>query len=302
MTEPLPDRRRLAGVLPGPAGTLGLLSLVLALVAVVALASRGGRAGGGATDPRGPSTVFWDYLFTMSILAAVIGGIVSLWLLKQQLGMNADKDPKGRHKLVFVFLVSLVLGVVIAAQFARGDRNVFRERSEGSGGESARERAKRDPDAHTPSFLWGPAIALGALGVVAAAYLRAQNRVRRRDLDEASDEALAEELAALLDDTLDDLRAEPDPRRAVIAAYARMERALSAYGLPRHPFEAPLEFLERASPELGERHPAGLRLVFELSHLFERAKFSQHAVDEEMKADAISSLEGLRDELRRGLG
>jgi Domain of unknown function (DUF4129) len=288
-------------MLPGPAGMLGLLSLVLALVAVVALASGGGRAGGGATEPRGPSAIFWDYLFTMSVLAAVVGAIVSIWLMRQQLGTKATMDRKGRHMLVFVFLASLVLGVVIAAQFARGDRNAVRERVSGSGNQNAQDRfGRRDPEAHTPSFLWGPAIALGALGVVAAAYLRAQRRVRRRDVDESSDEALADELAALLDDTLDDLRAEPDPRRAVIAAYARMERALSAYGLPRHPFEAPLEFLERASSELGERHPAGLRLVFELTHLFERAKFSHHAVDEEMKTDAIASLEGLRDELRGG--
>ena len=37
--------------------------------------------------------------------------------------------------------------------------------------------------------------------------------------------------ADVLDETLDDLRAETDPRRAVIAAYARMERALAAFGL-----------------------------------------------------------------------
>jgi hypothetical protein len=79
-----------------------------------------------------------------------------------------------------------------------------------------------------------------------------------------------------------------------------MERALAAYGLPRHPFEAPLEFLERASPELAATHPGGRRLVFELTHLFERAKFSQHAVDEEMKRDAIATLEALRDDLRGG--
>ena len=296
------DRRRLAAVLPGPAAKLGLLSLVLGLVAIVALASRGGRADGGTTETRGPSTLFWDYLFTMSILVAVMGMAVSLWLLKQRLDPDIRAERKGNHLLLFAFLASLVLGVVIASQVVRGDSNRAREVAErlrGSG--EQRPAQQRDPDAHTPSFLWGPAIALGAVGVVAAAYLRAQRRVRRRDATEASDETLAEELAALLEDTLDDLRAEPDPRRAVIAAYARMERALSAYGLPRHPFEAPLEFLERASPELGERHPAGLRLVFELSHLFERAKFSQHAVDEEMKADAIASLEGLRDELRRGL-
>src|SRR5688572_13370011 len=157
MTEPLPDRRRLAGVLPGPAGMLGLLSLVLGLVAVVALASGGGRAGGGTTEPRGPSTLFWDYLFTMSVLAAVVGGIVSIWLMKQQIGAKAEMDRKGRHMLVFVFLASLVLGVVIAVQFARADRNALRERGGGSGSGAAQDRfGKRDREAGPPSFLWGP--------------------------------------------------------------------------------------------------------------------------------------------------
>ena len=50
-------------------------------------------------------------------------------------------------------------------------------------------------------------------------------------------------LADVLEETIDDLRAEADPRRAVIAAYARMERALAAAGLPRSPAEAPDEYL-----------------------------------------------------------
>ena len=57
-------------------------------------------------------------------------------------------------------------------------------------------------------------------------------------------------LADVLDETLDDLRAETDPRRAVIAAYARMERALAAYGLPRRPSEAPDEYLQRIFADL----------------------------------------------------
>ena len=88
-----------------------------------------------------------------------------------------------------------------------------------------------------------------------------------------------------------------DPRAAVIAAYARMERALGAYGVPRRRAEAPLEYLDRVARELpGQR--SARRLVFELTHLFERAKFSPHAVDAEMKEDAIASLASLRDELR----
>ena len=104
---------------------------------------------------------------------------------------------------------------------------------------------------------------------------------------------LAEAVAEAVDESLDDLRAEPDPRRAVIAAYARLERVLAAHGLPRKPAEAPLEYL-------GRMLAGALRLrqaAAPLTDLFERAKFSQHAVGPEMKEQAIDALETVRDDL-----
>ena len=68
-------------------------------------------------------------------------------------------------------------------------------------------------------------------------------------------DSLLPALADVLDETLDDLRAEADPRRAVIAAYARMERALAAYGLPRSPAEAPDEYLQRILADLDGEPP-----------------------------------------------
>jgi hypothetical protein len=43
--------------------------------------------------------------------------------------------------------------------------------------------------------------------------------------------------------------------------------------------------------------PAARDLAFELTHLFERAKFSPHEIDVRMKDDAIETLTALRDEL-----
>ena len=65
---------------------------------------------------------------------------------------------------------------------------------------------------------------------------------RRRKLarGELRHDAFSEAVSAAVDESLDDLRAEPDPRRAVIAAYARLERVLAAHGLPRFAAEAPL--------------------------------------------------------------
>ena len=98
----------------------------------------------------------------------------------------------------------------------------------------------------------------------------------------------------MLDETLDDLRAEADPRRAVIAAYARMERALGAYGLPRNPSEAPDEYLQRIFGDLEVSRLSTSRLTA----LFSWAKFSGHDVAPEMKQEAIEALEAVREELR----
>jgi Domain of unknown function (DUF4129) len=68
---------------------------------------------------------------------------------------------------------------------------------------------------------------------------------------------------------------------------------LAAHGLPRSPSEAPLEYLRRMLTELSVSPAAAKRLT----DLFERAKFSQHAVGPEMKEQAIEALETVRDDL-----
>ena len=104
----------------------------------------------------------------------------------------------------------------------------------------------------------------------------------------------AEALAAALDESLDDLRTDPDLRRAIIAAYARMETALAAAGIPRHPAEAPLEYVERALLSLDTSAEA----VRRLTELFEWARFSHHEPEPSMRDDAVDALIAVRDELR----
>ena len=93
---------------------------------------------------------------------------------------------------------------------------------------------------------------------------------------------------------LDALRRDPDPRRAIIAAYAAMERSLSHAGLGRKPWEAPIEYLRRVlAGALGA--PSDVQTM---THLFEVAKFSQHPVDESMRTSAIGALERIRTATR----
>jgi hypothetical protein len=103
----------------------------------------------------------------------------------------------------------------------------------------------------------------------------------------------ARQLQALIEESLEDLERDPDPRRAVIRAYTAMERALARRGLGRRPFEAPLEYLTRALVALRVSRPAGERLT----GLFQRARFSEHTIEPQMKQEAITALARVRDEL-----
>jgi hypothetical protein len=102
------------------------------------------------------------------------------------------------------------------------------------------------------------------------------------------------ELSVALSEAIDDLRNEPDPRRAVIAAYARMERVLARHGLARDPAEAPFEYLARILSRLDVRAGA----TQELTELYERAKFSPHPIDDLMKERAINALVSIREDLQ----
>src|SRR5262249_57525093 len=105
---------------------------------------------------------------------------------------------------------------------------------------------------------------------------------------------LDEEFEELVEDTLADLYAETNPRRAIIACYERVERLFGSYGLPRDPAQAPLEYLDRVLPELRASGSALRRLTA----LFEWAKFSAHDVNPGMRDRAIQALVEVRDELR----
>lgn len=89
------------------------------------------------------------------------------------------------------------------------------------------------------------------------------------------------------------LEGDADPRRAVLAAYAAMQRTLAAHGLARSPSEAPREFLRRvlAANRAAERD-AGT-----LTGLFEEARFSSHPISERARDRALSALKSL--ELKR---
>lgn len=278
----------------GPGGrSLVVGAAVVALVAVVALSSTGSVPSGGIRERR-PSEGLVDALFSLFLVGIVVSAVLVAVLLSFFGRYSADGPvPKRRGPLrsVVTFVVAMGLLALLVRAVTGSEGNRLRPLLPGANGDGT--GPVTEPGAgYEPEFAVWPVLAVAALAFLAAAswWLQARGRRAGREAVQAvPEEALADVLAA----TLDDLRAEQDPRRAVIAAYARMERALAASGLPRSPAEAPQEYLDRVLLEVAVSRRAAARLT----SLFAWARFSGHDVRPEMKEEAIATLEQVQVEL-----
>ena len=273
-----------------------IAALVVPALVLVATAARsyqpfGGEGGG----RRAPSATFLDGAFTVISVLGGAAALIGVWAWFFALRTRPQgRDNRPPFASLVVFLV-IGLTAVVAAQ------DILR--NEGSSGRSGaadlafpEQVAPEQPrpqlaEGRDPEFVWPLAIGLAVL--IAAAIVAAIVIERRRDRRGRRRPEQLEELGRALDEAIDDLRRDPDPRRAVIAAYARMEQALTLYGFPRRPSEAPYEYLHRVARDLEAEQP-----VAALTELFEVAKFSEHSVDETMRGRAIDALTAVRQEVR----
>jgi Domain of unknown function (DUF4129) len=139
--------------------------------------------------------------------------------------------------------------------------------------------------------VWAVGVVLvAAVGWAAALWARPRGRVALPEQRRAPEEPVLKEALRL---SLEDLRREPDPRRAIVAAYARMLTVLGRLGIARRAAEAPLEYLRRVLGVL-EGDPEPTR---RLTDLFERAEFGRESVTEAMRGEAIDALEAVRARL-----
>lgn len=194
--------------------------------------------------------------------------------------------------LVVILIITAQVAVLLAylADLQRSGRSPFDALRPGG------RSADGDPPLGAEGGLETLTIALLITAIIAVVVVGVAIAWRRQN---APPDAAAVEgrqaTAEAVEVGLDALRSEPDPRRAVIAAYAAMGRSLSRSGLPREESEAPLEYLRRIFTGF-----AGVaREVTTLTHLFQLAKFSQHIVDDEMRGTAIGALERLRRRTER---
>jgi hypothetical protein len=274
----------------GPGRAIAAAALVLAgLLVVVALASRGQLGTDAAPGPARPAlpSGAYEYVYAALLVFGVLAIPFLFFLYVHEVPYSKARRRRARlapFALVALAGVALLVATRWGAELRTAlDQLQFWQAGEDPGAPGADVRP-RAPE-WVPMVVVSSAVGAGAVGYLAWRRLR---RGRLRPL------SLAGRLSGVLDDTLDDVREERDPRRAIILAYARMERALERSGVARHEAEAPLEYVARVLLEL-DVTAAPVRA---LADLFEQARFSHHPADETMKQRAIGALETIRAELR----
>jgi hypothetical protein len=111
--------------------------------------------------------------------------------------------------------------------------------------------------------------------------------------------ARAEEVAAALESGLAELSdADADPRRAIIACWVRLEETASAAGTPRHPSDAPADYVLR----LLAAHQMSRPVLARFAAVYRQARYSSGPVDAGMRSTAVSALRQLRSELTVSAG
>ena len=288
---------------PFPQGhgrSLRVASVVLALLvllAVVAFASRTGFGHASNTTPT-PGYVNWATSVVLVLFLAMTP--VAIWAYMRQ---TRERLERGKHRsfqmrvirgLAFVLILGLIWPIRIylghRLHLGQGLHDLFfgTHRTTGGG------KHARGADSYSPTFQWP--VLWGSLGLLAAGVMAWFWWRKTHPAPPLAERAstMEADVAESISDAIDDLESEPDARKAVIAAYARMEGVFGRHGLRRQMSETATEYLQRILLGLTTRVEA----VGRLTGLFEQAKFSDHPIDGHMKQDAIDSLRLIRDDLR----
>jgi hypothetical protein len=287
---------------------LRLLALGLAvtlLIALVALASRSSEMGGEGRANAGPVIAILHMVEIIAIAVELLALLLLVVILRLARGQSEEEDddhyqePRRLHwavKLLIVALPLLQIAAVIFALYRFAGQPPEIAPTEFAPLRPAPGGFIEQVSANLGLAWWEIALAVALAAAAFIAIIRAfrEPPPAPRTAPESSREAHA--LASAVAAGLRDARLEPDPRRAVIAAYATMEQMLAAQGFPRRAVEAPLEYMARLFGQM-ELEFSG-EAMRTLTDLFELARFSDHDISPVTKERAISALQVIENELQ----
>jgi Domain of unknown function (DUF4129) len=283
------------------ATVLATAGLVVAVV-VVAIAARVPLSRSTPVDAsaaQAPTTA----LFVLLIGAGVVmlGALAAVaWSGRRRKDDPPEHEPTPIEvpwiwKLLGILLPCLVGAALVTAAIlgARSVRTTPRSGGVAVGPIPLRARSTAGTAAGFTVPAWLPWTVLAIIGVgVAAGVFGLWVRRGRARVEESKHAATS----AALEAAVGALVSDRDPRRAVIAAYAAMQRTLDEHGVARSPAEAPREYLRRVL--IANR--ATEREATTLTDLFEEARYSAHPIPERVRDVALAALRSLQSRLHTG--
>jgi hypothetical protein len=240
---------------------------------------------------------------TILTLFGLAAAVLLAHLMRRAWSRRAPDEAEPEGRLLanpvspWVRVVRQVLGllyfVLLAYLLSRGGISIDAIMALGAGagaigpGAGADAAAASAPPLVTWSFgILALAAALGALALAVWVSL-GSGLIRRED---GGGPAMPAAIESAVEDSVEDLRGEPDARRAIIRCYARFERAAADSGVPRTPWSTPMEFMREALRRL----PVSRTAVPTLTGLFELARFSHHPLGPSERDRALEALEEIK--------
>ena len=302
--------RRVAGRPTALAIGLAVAAFIVVLAVIGASADHGA---GAAQLRRGPASIVFSVLITITGLAGVGSLMLLFWGLVTRNRRRTDSSTRRRHSPILLagglLAMFACLTALLVVALHRRHFQPFSAPGAGAGvhlGQSASSLPFNQAASFTTSgIVVGIVLCLVLLRLARSmGWRRALRRFvtvppeRDRQGPQAGPEPTGVEPfgAYLAGVSVPDPMAEPDPRRAVIACYLQLLEVAARHGPERRMSETPAEYLRRVLTRTeGATVPAT-----SLTGMFEKARYSAQPVDESMRSGAVRALAALKTVILTG--
>jgi len=272
----------------------GAAALVLVLV-VGAMTGRPWSASSEGTGGGSSLTDATSRLVLIAFIVLLVAGAAVLVLSASTKGPSRSRLPR---QPLWRQLIALVLFVVVAALVARdrsSDEDAVEQPAVPTTGTDAGVASDPPEEDDRPSTRQRDLAAILVIAAGAGGLLLAGAALRRTTHGQIAAEPEPEagpapspdpRVHALVRRSLADLRAEPDPRAAIIACYERLDGGLDTLGYGRRHNETPGEWLARS---LALPAVPGSDLTV-LTRLYQEARYSRHPLTTGHRDVAVAAL------------